>query len=288
MDQAARSDSDAQGTPYAIYAPDQLQAPLVLASPHSGRNYPAELLAASRLDATGLRRSEDSFVDELFSDAPRQGVPLLAARFPRAWCDPNREPWELDASMFSDDLPSYVNRTSARVGAGLGTIARIVASGEPIYRRKLRFAEAQHRVEAYWRPYHDALARLIAEAKARYGACVLLDCHSMPAAGVPGADFVLGDAHGTACAPALTRHVEEWLNGLGYAVRRNDPYAGGYVTRSYGRPRENIHALQVEIARPLYMDEARFERSARFALVRADMAALVSALVEGWRSVLPT
>lgn len=272
--------------PYVVYAPPRLLAPLVLASPHSGRDYPDELLAASRLDATGLRRSEDSFVDELLADAPRHGVPLLAATFPRAWCDPNREPWELDATMFSDDLPPYVNRTSARVGAGLGTIARIVASGEPIYRRKLRFAEAQRRVERCWRPYHDALGQLVAEAKAGFGACVLLDCHSMPAAGGPGVDFVLGDAHGTACAGALTRRVEELLGAAGYTTRRNDPYAGGYVTRSYGRPREGVHALQVEIARPLYMDEARFERGPGFQGVRAHLAGLVASVSAEWPRLL--
>lgn len=284
MDRAAAPARDT--APYVIYAPRQVAAPVVLASPHSGREYPAELLAASRLDAAALRRSEDCFVDELFSDAPRRGVPLLAATFPRAWCDPNREPWELDASMFSDDLPDYVNRSSARVGAGLGTIARIVASGEPIYRRKLRFAEARDRVEACWKPYHDALARLVADAKEGFGACILLDCHSMPAAGVQGADFVLGDAHGTSCAPALTNVAEAWLAALGYAVRRNDPYAGGFVTRSYGRPREGVHALQIEVARPLYMDEQRYERGPRFARLRADLAGLVERLAAGWQDAV--
>lgn len=286
MDRAAAPARDT--APYVVYAPRTVLAPVVLASPHSGREYPAEFLAASRLDASGLRRSEDCFVDELFSDAPQRGIPLLAATFPRAWCDPNREPWELDASMFSDDLPDWVNRTSPRVGAGLGTIARIVASGEPIYRRKLCFAEARDRVEACWQPYHDALTRLVADAKAGFGTCLLLDCHSMPAAGVPGTDFVLGDAHGTACAPELTDYVEARLAALGYTVRRNDPYAGGFVTRSYGRPREGVHALQIEIARPLYMDEARYERGPRFAQVRADLAALIGGLTENWCAAVPS
>ena len=264
---------------YTIHAPAQQSAPLVLASPHSGRNYPAEFLAASRLDATGLRRSEDSFVDELFADAPRFGVPLLAATFPRAWCDPNRERWELDASMFADELPAYVNRTSARVGAGLGTIARIVASGEPIYRRKLRFSEAEQRVRACWDPYHEALANLITETRKRFKVCLLLDCHSMPATGPNGPDMVLGDLHGTTCAPQVTRTVETMLTGMGYQVRRNDPYAGGYVTRHYGRPREGVHALQLEIARPLYMDEARIEHGPHFTALRDHLSLLIARLV---------
>lgn len=267
--------------PYTLLRPAPQTMPLVLASPHSGREYPAALLAASRLDAHALRRSEDSFVEELFAAAPLQGAPLLAARFPRVWCDVNREPWELDPAMFDGPLPSWVNTASPRVGAGLGTIARIVANGEPVYRRKLAFAEAEARVREAWQPYHAALAALIAETRARFGACLLVDCHSMPAhpgQSGPAPDIVLGDAHGTACAPRATRLVEEFLVGLGYRVRRNDPYAGGYVTRHYGRPREGQHALQIEIARGLYMDEARIERADGFASLRRDLSGLLEHL----------
>jgi len=263
------------------------RAPLVFASPHSGRDYPAAFLAESRLDAHAVRRSEDSFVDALFEAAPRLGAPLLAATFPRVYCDANREPWELDPSMFDGPLPAWVNSASPRVGAGLGTIARIVANGEPVYRRRLPFREAGERVRQCWQPYHAALGELIAETKARFGACLVIDCHSMPAQ--PGQvhnapDMVLGDAHGTACAPRATRLTEELLSGLGYRVRRNDPYAGGYVTRHYGRPREGVHALQVEIARPLYMDEARIERLPRMAALQADITRLIAGLAAtDWR-----
>src|ERR1700687_4965020 len=131
--------------------------PLVLASPHSGADYPRDLLAASRLDPVSLRRSEDSFVDALFGAAPEVGAPLLAARFPRAYLDVNREAWELDPTMFSDALPSFVNARSPRVRMGLGTIARVVASGEEIYGGKLSFADAQGRIEQFYHPYHAAL-----------------------------------------------------------------------------------------------------------------------------------
>ena len=268
--------------PYRLHAPERQTAPLVLASAHSGRDYPAEFLAAARLDPVGLRRSEDSFVDELFADAPGHGAPLLAATFPRAYCDPNREPWELDPAMFDDALPPWVNTTSARVGAGLGTIARVVASGESIYRGKLRFADAEARVRRCWEPYHAALSGLLDETRRRFGSCLLVDCHSMPANSCagrpPGPDFVLGDAHGTACSPQVTRLVERVLTGFGYVVRRNDPYAGGYVTRHYGRPRERVHALQIEIARTLYMDEARIEKRPGFARVREHLSELVATL----------
>lgn len=271
--------ADETALPYLLMRPARQTVPLVFASPHSGRAYPADFVAAARLDPLALRRSEDSFVEELFAAAPSQGAPLLAATFPRVFCDVNREPWELDPGMFDGPLPSWVNTASPRVGAGLGTIARVVATGEPVYRRKLTFAEAEDRIRRFWQPYHAALAALIAETRAEFGCCLLIDCHSMPthpaqAANPP--DFVLGDAHGTSCTPRVTRMMEEALLGMGYRVRRNDPYAGGYVTRHYGRPREGVHALQIEIARPLYMDETRIERLPGMEALRRDLTRLVA------------
>lgn len=268
--------------PIAVHRPVSQTVPIVFASAHSGALYPPDFIAAARLDPVTLRRSEDSFVDELFAEAPGHGAPLLAATFPRAYCDANREPWELDPAMFEDPLPAWVNTTSSRVGAGLGTIARVVASGETIYHGKLRFIDAERRIRQCWQPYHDTLSALIGGTRAMFGGCLLVDCHSMPAQALggrqSGADFVLGDAHGTACAPRVTRFVEQTLGALGYSVRRNDPYAGGYVTRHYGRPREGVHALQIEVARGLYMNEARIERLPRFPAVQRDISTLMARL----------
>ena len=289
--QAALPDSQ-EPAPFRITEPPEQSAPLVFASPHSGRDYPPSFLESTRLDAVALRRSEDSFVDELFAGATLAGAPLLAATFARAYCDPNREAWELDPAMFADALPPWVNTTSARVGAGLGTLARVVASGEAIYRRKLAFGEAEHRVRAYWEPYHEALQSLLQATKSRFGACLLIDCHSMPAqscgAGRGAPDIVLGDAHGTACSPRITRAAEHLLTGMGYQVRRNDPYAGGYVTRHYGRPRECVHALQIEVARNLYMDELRFLRGSGFPSVQRDLASFAVELARQAPDLLRT
>src|ERR1700751_5836429 len=156
--------------------------PLVLASPHSGTEYPADFLAASRLDPLALRRSEDSYVDELFGAAPRLGAPLLSARFPRAYVDVNREAYELDPAMFEDTLPDFVNAGSPRVRMGLGTIARIVAGGEEIYAKKLSFAEVSRRIECLYRPYHQGLRQLVEETEGVFGGYLLVDCHSMPSA----------------------------------------------------------------------------------------------------------
>ncbi len=271
--------------PIEIVRPARIAAPLVLSSPHSGNVYPATFVAGSRLDPLTLRRSEDAFVDELFAAAPSVGVPLLKARFPRAFVDPNREPYELDPGMFADDLPNYVNRSSPRVGAGLGTIARVVASGAEIYDGKLVFAEAEARIERLYRPYHTALTELMDEAASDFGQAWLIDCHSMPAVGGPHdrdpgkrrVDFVLGDAHGASCAPWLVEWAESCLRGLGYSVTRNDPFAGGFITRHYGRPAQGRHTLQIEINRRLYMDEDRITHSAGFEKLAAALREFVTA-----------
>jgi len=286
MDRETVIDSDAA---IEILAPAEQRVPLVFSSPHSGRYYPAAFLAASKLDALAIRRSEDSFVDELFGHVPQLGAPLLRALFPRAFVDPNREPYELDPAMFTTPLPAFVNRRSPRVAAGLGTIARVVANGSEIYSGKLDFDEANERIERCYRPYHDALEDLIAHTRTMFGTCVLIDCHSMPSIGGPmendagrhrQVDFILGDAHGRSCARTLTLLVEDTLRGMGYSVVRNTPYSGGFITRNYGRPERGVHALQIEINRALYMDETSFERTEGLARVAADMRDLAVRIAE--------
>ncbi len=279
--------------PFVLSRPQVQLEPVILTSPHSGRYYPAEFLAASRLDALAIRRSEDSFVEELFGCGPELGLPLLAATLPRAYCDLNREPWELDPDMFEDSLPDYVNVASARVSSGLGTIARIVATGEAIYRRKLRFAEAQARILNCWQPYHTALQGLIESTGENFGASLVIDCHSMPrslpfGSSSKSVDVVLGDGYGTSCSPGITAFVEASLIGLGFTVRRNDPYAGGYITRHYGQPRRQVHILQIELARSLYMDERSMEKNGNFATISRRLKQFLSALVASARRLLST
>jgi N-formylglutamate amidohydrolase len=271
---------------FEVLSPSQQTIPMVLASPHSGRVYSPEFIAGTRLDPRSLRRSEDSFVDEMFASAPANGAPLLRALFPRAFVDANREPYELDPAMFSDSLPDYVNTDSRRVLSGLGTIARIVANGMPIYRRKLSFAEAEARIKGFYRPYHAALAGLIDHTVACFGGAILLDCHSMPSAGGPldnsltsgPVDIVLGDRHGQSCHPAITAMATRVLRDIGLNVRHNTPYAGGFTTGHYGAPHTGVHALQIEINRVLYMDEARFERRQGLGVMAAHMATVIRAL----------
>lgn len=270
----------------SVVEPAILTSPLVFASPHSGSYYPPEFVAQSMLDLAGLRRSEDCFVDDLFGDAPLHGAPLLRAIYPRAFLDVNREPYELDPEMFEGPLPSYVNTSSTRVAAGLGTIARIVSTRREIYRGKLPFAEAERRLAMFYRPYHQRLRALVARARERFGFAVLVDCHSMPSSGLPlgpdsspqGIDIVLGDRSGLSCHPLITEAIEDSLRTMQYRVLRNNPYAGGFTTQHYGDPANGIHTVQIEINRALYMDEATLQRTAGFGKLRSDLRSLIENL----------
>lgn len=285
-DWAANGSRDATPTPCDVLAPGRQTAPVIFASPHSGRAYPADFIAASRLDGVTLRRSEDAFVDDIFGAAPDQGAPLLRAHFPRAYVDANREAFELDPAMFEDRLPAYVNTTSPRVAAGLGTIPKVVSNGAEIYPGRLRFTDARRRIEACYRPYHAALRGLVERTRERFGGCLLIDCHSMPSAGGPGdgdsgptcVDMVLGDCYGTACAPAITDLVEGALGAMGYRVARNNPYAGGFTTRHYGAPAKGVHTLQIEINRSCYMDETAIAPTAVLPRLAERIGALIATL----------
>jgi N-formylglutamate amidohydrolase len=272
--------------PFAVARPENLAVPLVFNSPHSGRVYPSAFLAASRLDSLALRRSEDAYVEELFSFVTGLGAPLLHAHFPRAYLDLNREPYELDPVLFRDGLPHYANTQSVRVVGGLGTIARIVSESDEIYREPLSVNAALERINRLYTPYHETLSSLLDEAKSAFGFSVLIDCHSMPSSpiseqGGVRPDFVLGDRFGTSCSGELTRLAAGQLKAQGYAVTLNKPYAGGYITEHYGRPHKGQHALQIEINRALYMDETRFEKSDGFERLRDDLQAMVRALIAG-------
>ncbi|MBM3543322.1 MAG: N-formylglutamate amidohydrolase [Alphaproteobacteria bacterium] len=271
--------------PFTVAQPQQLTLPFVFNSPHSGRIYPRAFLEASRLDPMSLRRSEDSYVEELFGFVTDLGAPLLHAHFPRAYLDVNREPYELDPVLFRDGLPHYANTQSVRVVGGLGTIARIVAESDEIYREPLSVGAALERINRLYTPYHETLKRLLLNAQKEFGLAVLIDCHSMPSSPVTDGgdrpDFVLGDRFGTSCSAELTRIAASHLKGLGHKVALNKPYAGGYITEHYGRPHKGRHALQIEINRALYMDEVTFEKSAGFTRLNSNLDTMVRAIAAG-------
>ncbi|MGA8171412.1 MAG: N-formylglutamate amidohydrolase [Methylocystis sp.] len=275
--------------PFELVSPGEIVSPLVFSSPHSGDVYPARFLEQTRLDAASLRRSEDAHVDRLFARAAEIGAPMLRARFPRAYLDLNREPYELDPRMFDEALPDFANSRSLRVAAGLGTVPRVVADAHEIYVGKMKVAEALRRIEGLYKPYHAMLEALVAGARRQFGVALLIDCHSMPSilARDPAVDarsekrrvdFVLGDRFGASCEKRVVDALERRLRGFGYCVLRNRPYAGGFITEHYGRPGAGRHALQIEVGRGLYMNEATLAPNDRFDAVAEHLAAALAEL----------
>ncbi len=272
---------------FEILAPAEWTVPAVFNSPHSGREFPEDFLSQTRLPLMSLRKSEDCFVDELFSSCVDHGAPMLRALVPRSYIDLNREPYELDPRMFSGDLPGYANTGSPRVAGGLGTIPRIVSEGEDIYRGRLDFAEVRKRIEQIYVPYHRTLSALTDAVLSKASEVLLIDCHSMPASatahavpsGASPVDIVLGDRFGASCAEDISAFIQERLERHGLRVLRNKPYAGGFITQNHGAPHRGQHALQIEINRGLYMNEASLEKTKNFQNLRAVLEDMVKALL---------
>ena len=269
---------------FEMVEPKEIGCPIVFSSPHSGRFYPERFLSSARLNAFELRRSEDAFVDLLLTPAAESGVPLIHARYPRAYLDVNREPYELDPRLIDGPIPGFANTRSMRVAAGLGAIPRIVADGQDIYRRRLPVAEAFERIEALHKPFHAGLRRLVQRARATFGIALLVDWHSMPSSDASGGrltpDFVLGDRFATSCSPQIVDAVEALLRRKGFSVSRNKPYAGGYITETYGHPAQGTHALQIEASRALYMDERSLTPTAKFKSLTKDFVDVADLLRE--------
>ena len=270
----------------AATAPDAPCA-LVYSLPHSGRIYPESFIAASRLSPEALRGSEDAWVDELVAPAA-QGVHAVTAHYARAFCDVNRHPLELDARLIRGELPRSALSLSARVKAGYGVIARRLSADQDIYRQPLDMDEVNLRLDLIHRPYHEALLNALLRAReagrALGRAAILIDWHSMPGAALsylgeaPRPDIVLGDRHGASCSPGLTRHVKRFFEARGLRVGVNRPFAGGYIVEHYGRPAAGMEALQIEIHRAIYMDEASLRLHEGAARLKAAFAALTDDL----------
>ena len=236
-------------------------------------------MAWTRVDLSILRRSEDAFVDGLFADAPRYGSPLIEARFPRVFVDPNRAGDELDADMFDPPLRLGDGAPeSARAAAGLGVIPRLAADGRALYPKRLPADEARRRLDRYYQPYHALVRRELDAARARCGHALLIDCHSMPSASARGADIVLGDRYGASCSRGVIARAEAAFRDQGFSVVRNRPYAGAFTTEHYGRPAVGVQALQIEINRGLYLNELKVEPLSGFDAMKRAINVWIAAM----------
>ncbi|SFJ27083.1 N-formylglutamate amidohydrolase [Jannaschia pohangensis] len=253
---------------FKLTLPDVVTAPVVVASPHSGRVYDWDFLSTTVLDAAGIRSSEDAYVDLLLDRVTSLGVPLLTAEMPRAFLDLNRAPEELDPAVVQGVPRGAMN---PRISSGLGVIPRVVAQGRAIYRGKISQDEAAKRIETVWRPYHACLTDLMNSAHDQFGRAILLDIHSMPHEAIEGAgprgrtpEIVLGDRFGASASGDLVGALESIFVDLGFRVARNAPFAGAYVTQAYGKPARGRHAIQIEIDRALYLDEGQVQPNDNF------------------------
>jgi N-formylglutamate deformylase len=273
-------DSEIAGVLYTK-APRGDAAPLVFDSPHSGTVAPLDFGAVAPADA--LRNSRDSFVDDLFRDAPDYGAYLQAALFPRAYIDPNRSLRDIDPRMLEEPWPGPVT-AGDKTHYGHGLVWRLCPPNHEMYDHKLSVAAVRRRIDEYWRPYHGHLSDAIFSTRQRFGQVWHLNCHSMPSTSAPGegavgqADFVLGDRDGATCSPGFTHWVGETLRAMGYVVRVNDPYKGVELVRAYSDPAAGRHSLQIEINRAIYMDEIRCERHQGFEPLRADLGRLMAGM----------
>lgn len=272
---------------YHLHLPMVQSVPLIFSSPHSGADYSAAFLARSSLDSRLIRSSEDAFVDQIFAAAPDYGAPLIAARAPRAFIDLNRAADELDPAVIEgvDRAPH-----NPRISSGLGVIPRVVSAGRAIYCGKLDMAEAVSRIEDWWQPYHSCLDRLVSVTRRQFGEAVLLDCHSMPhealdshmRPGQPRPEVVLGDRFGAAAGRETMARVEAAFTRAGLRVSRNAPFAGAYITQTYGRPSRQSHAIQIEIDRGLYMDEATITPRPDFAAFCTLISGVIAEISAGY------
>ena len=259
-------------------------APLVLDSPHSGHDFPADFDAI--VSETELRESEDCYVDELYAAAHELGVPLLAASFPRTYLDPNRNAGDVDLDLLDGPWP-WEYRPSGKARIGKSLIWRTLEDGRPIYERKLKPDTVRGRIARFHEPYHRSLKEALDHAFKKHGKVYHINCHSMRAvagkqseegAGSVRADFVLGDRDGTTCDPRFTGLVFKVLTGMGYQVKVNDPYKGVELVRAYSDPKAGRHSLQIEINKRLYMDESTLNKNAGFSSLQKNLGELLRVL----------
>lgn len=272
--------------PFRIIAPTIDPVPVVFDSPHSGSIYPDDF--DHSIDRMLLRQAEDAHVEELFAPVATLGAPLLHALFPRSYIDPNRAGTDIDVTMIDGDWPGPVEPSSKTLERGAGLIWRLMRGAGALYDRPLTIAEVHHRIDTCWRPYHDALATLIADTHARHGVSYHVDCHSMPAMGdansedgpVARPDFIVGDRDGTTCEPGFTALIADHLRGAGYHVTINDPYKGVELVCRHADPAAGRHSVQLEINRRLFMDEVTLAKTGGYQTMEGVLMTLNRAIVQ--------
>ena len=264
--------------PAVIKRAKEWRGGIIFASAHSGSIYPDAFIERTDLAIKQLRRNEDAFITNLFSPAPDLGAPLIEANFPRCFVDVNRA---------SNELPSFWQTDgkiiSPRAEIGMGVVPTMLSETINIYSKPLSLTAAKIRIKDLYHPYHDALQGLIGEARSLFGKVLLIDCHSMPGFNSMGSrrsDIILGDRFGKSCSPEIVMLIEKLFQGLGYSVSRNYPYAGGFVTKYYGKPYESANALQIEINRDLYLNPITMDKKPGFTALAKNISLIIHSIIK--------
>lgn len=250
---------------FDVSGPIPPTTPLFLSSPHSGRLYPKAFLAETQVKLDILRRTEDCYVDRIIAPLARRGITQIWATFPRVFVDVNRAPSEWPLELAAQHPNGNAGNTH-RARAGLGVIPTRIGEAD-IYATDLTVDMVMSRLDTLYHPWHRQLFKMIEQTQAMHGHCLLLDIHSMPSYGPDGqyrANIILGNNFGKSARPETTARIQQAFEQAGFSVVLNTPFAGGYITRHYGKPAQKIEVVQIEINKGLYLREDSLHLRADF------------------------
>lgn len=274
--------SHAEG--FATFGTDALSLPVLLSVPHAGRDYPDTIFDALRIPAAALVRLEDRYADLMARGCARLGYPLIMAHRARAWIDLNRDEQDIDSEMVIGASRGDYPAPGIKQRGGLGLIPRRLSGDGDLWKRQFTREDVEHRISSFHRPYHQTITGILETMRQKFGVAILLDLHSMPpirdVVASPAPQFVIGDRFGKSAASQYAELIMSRLRGQGFQAALNHPYAGEYILRRHARPRANIHAIQLEVDRSLYLDADLRQPGAGLDRVSRIIERLVTAIAD--------
>jgi N-formylglutamate amidohydrolase len=269
---------------FSLFNIEALSVPVLISVPHAGRSYPDDVFANLRLPPSSLLRLEDRYADLLAREAIAKSVPAIIAQRARAWIDLNRDERDIDVAMVTGLEGRDYPAPGAKQRGGLGLIPRRLSGEGDIWKRPFAAADIDMRIESYHRPYHAAVGETLARMRKRFGVAILLDLHSMPPLSPVGAGpqprFVIGDRFGRSASSRFAHVLVTAAQSQGFAAALNHPYSGDHMLQHHGKAGNNIHALQLEVDRSLYLDSALREPAAGLAAISGLVAHMVDMLAD--------
>ncbi len=263
---------------FSVQNGDDPIVPVLISVPHAGRDYPQPIFDNLRIAPVDLLRLEDRYADLLARDVAKAGFPVIIAHKARTWIDLNRDTDDIDVEMIVGLARSGRPAPGAKQRGGLGLIPRRLSGSGEIWKGKFDAASLAERIDSFHRPYHDSIAAILKNMRDRFGVAILLDLHSMPS--IDGAQFVVGDRFGRSSASRYSEMLMAVVRDRGFDVALNHPYSGEYMLRRHGNVGRNVHAIQLEVDRALYLDASFREPGVGVSATSALVAELTQCLAE--------